>query len=170
MIAKEAGIPKSNVVYYFKSKAELYRVVVDEIFNLWLGAADPLETETSAKTALKLYIEEKMDLARSHPYGSKVWANEIIHGAPFIQEYIEGELRDWMKSREAIVRKWIKDGQMNDITPRTLFYMIWACTQHYADFSHQIETLNGNKKMSASQWQKAKTEVTEVILGGLGIQ
>jgi hypothetical protein len=42
---------------------------------------------------------------------------------------------------------------MRPVDPRWLLYMIWATTQHYADFAHQIETLNG-RPLSDAQWQR----------------
>ena len=46
--------------------------------------------------------------------------------------------------------------------------MLWATTQHYADFGHQIETLNGGKPLSDRQWREAKESVKAVILRGIG--
>jgi TetR/AcrR family transcriptional regulator len=47
--------------------------------------------------------------------------------------------------------------------------MIWATTQHYADFGHQITTLNEGKELSDEQWEEAKRTATEIILRGIGI-
>ncbi|MDC0604451.1 TetR family transcriptional regulator C-terminal domain-containing protein, partial [Amylibacter sp.] len=55
--------------------------------------------------ALSRYIDKKMDLARSHPYGSKVWASEIIQGAPIIQDYLEGQLKEWSKDRSKHIQR-----------------------------------------------------------------
>ena len=35
-IAREAGLPKGNVLYYFKTKKDLYRVVIEQVLDLWL--------------------------------------------------------------------------------------------------------------------------------------
>ncbi|TIV42369.1 MAG: TetR/AcrR family transcriptional regulator, partial [Mesorhizobium sp.] len=43
-------------------------------------------------------------------------------------------------------------------------------TQHYADFGHQIETLNGGKPLSDRQWREAKENIKRVILTGIGAQ
>ncbi len=106
--------------------------------------------------------------ARTHPRGSKVWANEIIQRAPMIQDYLETTLREWTASRVAIIEKWIAEGRIAPIEPRYLLYMIWATTQHYADFGHQISTLNGDNDLSEAQFAKAKDTVTQIILRGIG--
>jgi TetR/AcrR family transcriptional regulator len=68
-----------------------------------------------------------------------------------------------------MINRWIKDGLMDPIDPRHLLYMIWATTQHYADFGHQIETLNGSKQLSDRQWADVKTTVKRIILTGIGV-
>ncbi|MCV2892249.1 TetR/AcrR family transcriptional regulator [Lentibacter sp. XHP0401] len=169
LIADVAGLPKANVHYYFKTKEEIYRRVVYNIFDIWMEAASAFETELGPKEALSRYIDMKMDLARSHPYGSKVWAAEIIHGAPIIQDYLEGRLMEWTKDRSKHIERWIANGEMDPIDPAHLLYMIWSTTQHYADFGHQIETLNGGKPFSDAQWKAAKLSVKTIILKGVGL-
>lgn len=169
VIAKAAGMPKSNVTYYFGSKERLYRTLLDDIIKEWLDAALEIETCHDPKTALTSYIHTKMDLARTRPNGSKVWANEIIHGAPFMQDYLETDLADWLDKRSRVLQQWMDEGKIRRLTPQTIFSMIWAVTQHYADFDHQIVTLNGAKALSADQWQTAKNEITEIILSGIGL-
>lgn len=169
LIADVANLPKANVHYYFKTKEELYRRVVLNIFDIWMQAASAFDTALGPREALSRYIDMKMDLARSHPYGSKVWAAEIMHGAPIIQDYLEGRLADWTQDRSQHILRWIENGEMDAVDPAHLLYLIWSTTQHYADFSHQIETLNGNAPYSDDQWQAAKLSVKSVILKGVGL-
>ncbi len=168
-IAERAGIPKANLHYYYPTKEELYRRVIDNIFNIWLEAANSLDDSDDPGQALTRYIHTKMDLSRSRPLGSKVWANEIIQRAPMIQDYLEVTLREWTDSRTGMIQRWIDEGKILPIEPRYLLYMIWATPQHYADFGHQIATLNEGRELSDAQWEEAKRTVTEIILRGIGI-
>ena len=167
MIADQAGLPKANLHYYFDSKEKLYRCVVEKIFEIWLQAASSFENSDEPKEALKLYIYEKMQISRRHPYGSKVWANEVMQGAPIIQDFLETQLRSWTDGRIESIQAWIASGKIRPIEPRWVMYMIWATTQHYADFGHQIETLNADAPLSEAQWQAASETVFEVIWNGL---
>lgn len=169
LIADVANLPKANIHYYFKTKEDLYRQVVYNIFDIWMEAASAFDTELGPREALSRYIDKKMDLARTHPYGSKVWAAEIIHGAPIIQDYLEGQLLEWSQDRSKHIQRWIENGEMDPIDPAHLLYMIWSTTQHYADFGHQIETLNAGKPYSDAQWQIAKFSVKTIILKGIGL-
>jgi TetR/AcrR family transcriptional regulator len=165
-----AGLPKANLHYYFATKEDLYRRVVENIFNIWLHAADSFDSEADPAVAIGAYIEAKMQISRKHPFGSKVWASEVMHGAPVIQDYLEGTLRAWTEGRMQAIRAWIAEGRMNPVDPRQLLYLIWATTQHYADFGHQIETLNGGQPLTDAQWRDATQTVKTIILRGIGLQ
>ncbi|MEJ2029524.1 MAG: TetR family transcriptional regulator C-terminal domain-containing protein [Maritimibacter sp.] len=169
-IAAEAGIPKSNVIYYFANKEALYHEVVGDIFNIWRAAADQISDRSDPIAALSDYIDTKLDLARARPYGSKVWANEIIQGAPIAQDYLETELRSWTDDRIAVIDGWIEAGKLRPVSARHLLYAIWSTTQHYADFGHQIATLNDGKPFSDAQWEETKVAVKELLLGGLIVE
>ena len=168
LIADLAGLPKANLHYYFATKEDLYRQVVQNIFEIWLNAAQSMDDAPGPVEGIGAYIDAKMDISRRHPNGSKVWASEVMHGAPVIQDYLETTLRDWTTDRAALIQRWIDAGQMRPVNPEHLLYMLWATTQHYADFGHQIETLNGGKPLSDAQWREAKDQVKSMILRGIG--
>ena len=167
LIADVARLPKANLHYYFTSKEELYRKVVSNIFDIWLHAAESMDNAPGPVEGIGAYIDAKMEISRRHPDGSKVWASEVMHGAPVIQDYLETTLRDWTAGRVALIQGWIDAGQMAPVNPDHLLYMLWAATQHYADFSHQIETLNGGP-LTEFQWREAKDSVKMMILRGIG--
>ena len=166
-IARRAGLPKANLHYYFATKEALYRFVTEQILVDWLSAASSFDETDDPEAAMRSYIGAKMDLARSDPLGSRIWANEILRGAPVIGDFLETTLLAWIQSREAIVKRWIADGRLVAIEPRYFFYMIWATTQHYADFEGQMVALNGGKPLSDEQFETAKQQVIETLLRGV---
>ena len=168
LIADMAGLPKANLHYYFATKEDLYRRVVSNIFDIWLHAADSMDNAAGPVEGIGAYIDAKMEISRRHPNGSKVWASEVMHGAPVIQDYLETTLRDWTTGRAALIQRWVDEGKMKPVSPEHLLYMLWATTQHYADFGHQIETLNGGKPLTGAQWSEAKDQVKTMILRGIG--
>jgi TetR/AcrR family transcriptional regulator len=168
LIADMAGLPKANLHYYFPTKEALYRRVVQNIFEIWLDAASSFDDAAGPVEGIGAYVEAKMEISRRHPHGSKVWAAEVMHGAPVIQDYLETTLRDWTNGRISVIQRWIDQGQMAPINPRHLLYMLWATTQHYADFGHQIETLNADHPLTDQQWRDATDSVKAIILRGIG--
>jgi TetR/AcrR family transcriptional regulator len=45
--------------------------------------------------------------------------------------------------------------------------MIWATTQQYANAAHEMATLNGGAPLSDKAFERAKSEVIEIILRGV---
>ena len=167
-IADASGLPKANLHYYFPTKLALYREVIERIFTIWLEAANSFDTSANPREALTRYIRKKMEISRAHPCGSKVWANEVIQGAPIIQDYLQTTLNEWTDTRIKVINRWVTEGKIATVDSRHLLYMIWATTQHYADFQHQVVTLNGGKPLNDAQWDAATKNVTEIILKGIG--
>ena len=96
-IAARAGVPKPNVHYYFPTKAKLYRAVIEQVLTAWLDAASSFDASADPAEALTAYIETKMDLAREMPLSSRIWANEIMRGAPVIQDFLDTTLAQWVR-------------------------------------------------------------------------
>ncbi len=170
-IADLAALPKANVHYYFKTKKDLYNAVLEDVVVVWKEDADAFFQSEDPTVALTQYIRIKMYHSFSRPFGSKVWANEIIHGAPVMGDENLGRfLNTWEEQKTAQIRRWIKQGKIHAVDPHYLLFMIWATTQHYADFEHQIKVLNGGKSMSKSQQKKATANVVGIILRGIGLE
>ena len=167
MIAARAGSPKANVHYYFPTKEDLYRAVVGRVLEAWLDAARSFDLSDDPVEALTGYIGAKMDLAREMPLSSKIWANEIMRGAPAIQDFLDTTLTEWVRSRSRVVRRWIEEGKLRPVEPKFLFYMIWATTQHYANAAHEVASLEGGAALSEQAFESAKRQVVETVLFGV---
>jgi len=170
-IAKHTGISKQNLLYYFSSKDKLYRAVLENILNIWLDKLNLLnQIGDSPAEKLKHYIRDKLKISQTHPNGSKVFANEIINGAPHIGEYLSNNLNEKLQADVDLVNQWIADGKIDDIDPYHLFFMIWASTQTYADFSTQIQLVLNKDKLSEQDFGNAGDFLCQVILKGIGLK
>ncbi len=168
-IARRAGIPKANLHYYFNTKEELDQQVLTGIVNTWLHTADEITAEADPAHALAHYIAAKIELARDQPIPSRVFANEIIHGAPHLGNYLSTELRAWVDAKAKVIRGWIVAGRMREIDPKHLLFMIWAGTQTYADFASQISAVLGKEQLSPQEYKAVARQMTEIILRGCGL-
>jgi TetR/AcrR family transcriptional regulator len=166
-IANEAGLPKANLLYYFQSKDDIYRAVCRDILETWLEALGEISAEDNPKKAIESYIKSKMDLSFSRPNASKVFALEIISGAPVIGDYLEKDLKSWVDRQASVFKVWQSRGEMVSISPQHVFFMIWAVTQTYADFNKQITAVLGVKEIGAVDHVIAVETVTEIIITGL---
>jgi TetR/AcrR family transcriptional regulator len=168
-IAERAGIAKANVHYYFGTKETLYREVLRGILALWLDATDTIVEGADPATALANYIREKVSYSRTRPIASKVFANELLHGAPQIKDFLKGELKDKVERKAKIIRGWIAAGKMAPVDPVHLFFVIWAATQTYADFDVQVASVLGRKQLGRADFTAAAETVTQLVLRGCGL-
>ncbi len=169
-IATRAGIPKPNLHYYFRTKAALYRAVLDDILALWLDATASIVAEAEPADALRRYIEAKMAYSRTRPFASKVFANELLHGAPAVKGFLGGAMKRLVDDKAKVIEGWIAAGRIAPIDPHHLFFVLWAATQTYADFDCQIAAVLGKKKLNPVDYDRAGETVSTLILRGLGLK
>lgn len=169
-IALRAGVPKSNLHYYFRTKQALYRAVLAHTLQLWLSETDIISADYAPRTALEQYIRAKMRLSASHPDASRVFANELLHGAPEIGDVLREALRELVASKAMVIREWIASGQMLEVDPRHLFFTIWAATQTYADFDPQVCAVLGVSELDARTFDEATEHLVGLLLRGCGIE
>ena len=168
-IAIGSGLPKANLHYYFGSKEVLYRAVLAQILNDWLLPTSCITPDAEPRIAIEEYICAKMALAKDRPDGSKVFANELLHGAPVIKELLATELRELVLRKAGVIKGWVDAGQMADVDGVHLFFTIWAATQTYADFDVQVSAVLGRSELTANDHDEATEHVVSLILRGCGL-
>jgi TetR/AcrR family transcriptional regulator len=164
-IAAKCGLSKPNLLYYFRRKEDLYVAVLEHTLTEWLIPLRMLDVNNDPISELTRYIEAKLEMSFANPAASKLFANEILHGAPHIGKYLNGHLRELVEAKSAVIRQWVVHGKINDVDPHHFIFAIWAVTQHYADFSAQVEALTGPKPNVA----KIKVAVLDILLRGLKV-
>jgi TetR/AcrR family transcriptional regulator len=172
VIAQKAGVVKPHIYYYFEDKDDLYRAVLERAMNMWAREIELVDTTEDLPNALVEYINRKVDFSRDHPFLSKIYAMEVISGAPYITGFIEKISTPMLLEKVRTVEEWVKAGVVRPISPYDLFFCIWAMTQAYADFSAQMVLLKGRKPKSSLEepdYQAAKDTIIQLVLGGLGL-
>lgn len=168
-IADAAGVPKANVHYYFKNKSGVYTAVLENIIGLWDTVLNDISADNDPKQALCNYIDAKIDFSRTHPLESRVFAKEMLSGAPYLQAFLQEDYHHWFGGRIAVFEAWIKAGKMQPIDPAHLLFMIWGSTQHYADFEPQVLHSLGTTKLQQDHFDHAAVTIKQVILAGCGL-
>jgi TetR/AcrR family transcriptional regulator len=168
-IAAAAGLPKANVHYYFPTKEAVYRAVIDGTLRLWLSAFDHIAPEDDPAEALAAYVRRKMRHSFEHPLASRVFALEVIRGAPVVRDFLAGELRAWVEEKGEVIRAWVAQGRMAPVEPAHLFFAVWAATQTYADFDAQITAVLGRERLTARDREAASEQLVAFVLRGCGL-
>ena len=142
-IAQEAGLSKPNVLYYFASKEAIHSALLDGLMDTWLAPLHELDSAGEPGEELVGYVLHKLRLARDFPRESRLFANEIVQGAPRIRDQIEGPLKALVDEKAAQIAAWARAGRLAPVDPHHLIFSIWATTQHYADFDAQVRGILG---------------------------
>jgi TetR/AcrR family transcriptional regulator len=165
-IAAKAGVPKPNVYYYFKSKDNLYCEVLESFIEPLMQASAPFNQDGQPGQILRDYIHAKIRISRELAWASKVFASEIMHGAPHLTEQQSAQLNAQAKHNIACIQGWIDQGLMAKVDPNHLLFSIWAATQTYADFDWQISSVTGKAKLDDSDYQAAADTIIRMVLKG----
>ena len=133
------------------------------------GAFDELDSKREPEVAITEYVHAKVMYSKDHPKSSKIFASEIIHGAPNLRDYISLEYEQWLAGRIAVFQAWIDQGKINVIDPYVLVFLIWGSTQFYADFSIQIEKSGASKSFDEDYYDLLSKNLTSIVLKGIGL-
>lgn len=169
MIAERAGLPKANVHYYFATKERLYRSVLERILEAWLASGDEIRPDANPRDAFTAYIAAKIEASRTQPFASKVFANEILHGAPQLSDYLRYQVRSWVETKARVLDQWAKRGLMRPVEAEHLFFVIWAATQTYADFEAQMRAVLGRDRLRPADYRAGAELITRMVLSALDV-
>ena len=166
-IAEAAGMSKPNLLYYFRSKEEMHTTLIGKLLTTWLEPLRELDDSRDPLVEIRDYIRRKLEMARDFPRESRLFANEILQGAPRIMPMIEGELKSLVDEKVAIIKGWMRAGKIVRIDPYHLIFSIWATTQHYADFDVQVRAVLGSDRGGEGRFADAARFLEELFLNGL---
>jgi TetR/AcrR family transcriptional regulator len=166
-VAEAAGMSKTNLLYYFRSKDDLYAAVLTRTLELWLEPLRALDADGDPAEALAAYIDQKLEASRRYPEASRLFAMEIMQGAPHLTRILGTELAALVARTAEIIAGWVRAGRLAPVEPRQLLFLIWATTQHYADFATQIRVLTGRDLSDADFFGEVRQAVLATILGGV---
>lgn len=142
-IAETAGLSKPNLLYYFPSKEAIHRALLTRLLDMWLDPLRALDPAGDPVTEILAYVRRKLEMSRDFPRESRLFANEILQGAPRMGGTIEADLRRLVDQKAEVLRQWMREGRIGRVHPVHLIFSIWALTQHYADFDVQVRAVLG---------------------------
>ena len=148
-IAEAAGLSKPNLLYYFPGKEAVHAALLEGLLHTWLDPLRALDPKGDPLAEIQAYVARKLALSRDYPRESRLFANEILQGAPRIEPALTGELKTLVDGKAAVIAGWIAQGRIAPVDPYHLIFSIWALTQHYADFDVQVRAVLGPDKPDA---------------------
>lgn len=150
-IAEAAGLSKPNILYYFSGKEEIHVTLLSQLMETWLDPLVEMDANGDAMTELLDYVDRKLDMARDLPRESRLFAGEILQGAPRMHPHLMRDLKPLFDDKCGVIQGWIDDGKLAPVDPRHLIFSIWSTTQHYADFEAQVQVLSDEDPMAGAR-------------------
>ncbi|GBQ67303.1 TetR family transcriptional regulator [Ameyamaea chiangmaiensis NBRC 103196] len=165
-IAREAGLPKANIHYYFGTKEDLYRAVLEHILSEWLHDADMwLQPDNTARAGFEGYIRAKMAFSRKRPDASRLFAYEVLQGAPNVYPYLSTTLRTHVQGLGTTFDVWKQRGEMRpDVDSNHLMFALWGMTQTYADMSAQMGAVLGRRSLTNQDHDTSIRTILTLVL------
>ncbi|MFM2088803.1 MAG: hypothetical protein RLZZ237_3672 [Pseudomonadota bacterium] len=172
-IAERAGMSKQNLMYYFPTKQQLYQRVLDDVLDDWLARMDKLASAADGDHApqdmLRSYIAAKLRFSREQPWASRVYALEVINGAPLYGAQIRERVVPLLRKDIAMFEAWSKAGKIAPVNATHLMFAIWAMTQSYADFSAQMTLVLDREELTQQDFHDAETLIVQMVLAAVAI-
>lgn len=158
-VADAAGLSKPNLLYYFPSKDAIYTALLARLLENWLEPLHQMDDAGDPVEEILGYANRKLTMSRDFPRESRLFANEILQGAPRIKDVLAGELRALVETKATVIKRWIAEGKIKPVDPVHLIFSIWSLTQHYADFDVQVRAILGD----TDPFDTAETHLNDVF-------
>lgn len=140
-IAGAAGLSKPNLLYYFPSKEAIFTALLSGLLDTWLAPLRTMDPNGDPMEEILSYVQRKLQMSRDYPRESRLFANEIVQGAPRILDTLSTDLKDLVDEKTRVLQQWMDQGKISAVHPHHLLFSIWSLTQHYADFDAQVQVL-----------------------------
>ena len=169
-IADVAGMSKPNLLYYFRTKEAIHRALIDRVLQTWLDPLREFNAEGDPEQEIRSYIRRKLEMARDFPRESRLFANEVLQGAPHIEDELKGPLKELVDEKAEVIRAWARAGKIAKCDPYHLIFSIWSTTQHYADLDVQVGAVLGQDRAGEGRFGDAARFLEQLFLNGLTVK
>jgi TetR/AcrR family transcriptional regulator len=166
-IATLARMTKPNLLYYFRRKQDIYLAVLNRTHEMWLKPLEDLDPDGDPASEITAYVDRKLEMSRENPKASRLFAMEVLQGAPVLGGVLAGRLKTLVDEKAAVIRRWVAEGRLAPVDPYHLIFMIWATTQHYADFEVQIRAVLGPRAERPAHFDLARTTLEQMLVKGV---
>ena len=168
VIARTATLPKANIHYYFRTKEELYRAVLEHTLTGWLADAERwLTPGIAAADGLRGYIAAKLTFSHERPHASRLFAHEVLQGADHLTGYFSSRLRTHIDLIDKTFRLWAARGEIRPVNTPHFMFSLWAMTQAYADMNAQFTTVLDRKALTSQDFADAAAHIMMLLETGV---
>ena len=176
-IAKEAGINKSLLHYYYRTKEKLFSAIFSRVFSTFMPKAlDFIESDAPLFSKIEFFVNTYIDLLLKNPYIPNFIIGEINRNPDNIAELL-GNLTGITKNDAfgkfaAMIKKEVEKGTIRPIEPEQLIVnMIAMCIFPFVARPILQGIIFKNDKKQYQQFlESRKKEVADFIIQSIKLE
>lgn len=165
-IADRAGMSKTKLHYYIRSKEDLYLDALHHIVGVWAELFHGLDMGAGPERFLRDYISRKVRQALDAPEVARLFTGEVMRGAPLLRPLWE-ESRAATRAAAEVIECWVAAGLIRPVDPVLLQFHIWSLTQHYALHLPEVRFMLGLADDQPLDQDHIIDELVTLLLNGL---
>ncbi len=169
-IAAQAGINKAMIYYYFKSKENLYTVIIEQVFSevsQILGVHISHLDVSSPYEGISSFIDSYMDFIYTHRIFVKVLLWELARGGTIIARVVRSVLHDQTEQIMDLFQGAAREGKIRPMEPRHLVISMVGMTLFFFFAESVVRAVWGEDPMTPQIIRKRKSEITDLITYGI---
>lgn len=113
-IAKNAGMSQGNLHYYFPTKADLYRALLEDMLRVFVSdrEQDIDNSSLSPKEALAVFFSQEEEILERRSNMMNVFFDFWVQGTrdPEIRKQIQGMYAAWRRDLSKVVSRGVEQG------------------------------------------------------------
>ncbi len=163
-IATEAGVNKALLYYYFKSKEDIYRAVLEEqLTGFHLKALQILSQKGPVAPILLEYVRNHFDFIAAHPYYPRLFQRMMLAGNRRAERLVAQRIIPVARKMDALLRRGIRNGDLRPFDVSHTAISLVALTVFYFNAAPMIRLVSGQDPFTTANMRRRKAEVLKFI-------
>jgi len=126
-IARRARVNKAMIYYHFKSKGDLYREILSDMFQaVRAGVLQAASSDGAPDAKIRGYIDAIATAAEARPHFPPIWLREIAEGGEHVDAATIAYVRDVLASLGRIIDEGHRAGRFHRLEPLLIQAVIIA--------------------------------------------
>src|SRR5579864_1903085 len=171
-IAREAGVNKALLYYYFKDKETLYGSVLDNAFaGLKSAVFKVLDSDLPPGEKIMAYAGAYFDFIASNQLYPRLMQREMMRAregqSPHIEKIIKNYIRPIFLRVSEVLRQGIAEGQFRAINPAHFVQSIVAMIVFYFSSAPMMQKIVGFNPLTPERIAERRASVLDFISAAL---